>query len=164
MKRLLYAALIAILAQGAFAGDSGLPLPAGVGRESYRSECGSCHLAYPPQLLSAHSWSRVMAGLSRHFGSDASLDPATAATIGAYLRAHAGSARKFGTAADRISATPWFAREHEEVPAAFWNSPAVRSAANCAACHGGAERGDYSERTVRLPRTTHRDGAAPREG
>lgn len=153
MKRLLSAALAASLAQAASAGASKLPLPPGSGQAAYRSECGGCHLAYPPQLLSAQSWSRLMAGLSRHFGSDASLDAATAATIGAYLQANAGSPRRFGTGADRISATRWFRHEHDEVPAAVWTSPAVGSAANCGACHTGAERGDYGERTLRLPLT-----------
>jgi hypothetical protein len=161
MKPLLSAALIASLAPAAFAGASKLPLPEGVGRAPYLSECGGCHLAYPPQLLSAQSWSRLMAGLSRHFGSDASVDAATAATIGAYLQANAGSPRKFGAAVDRISATRWFAHEHDEVPAAVWASPAVGSAANCGACHAGAERGDYSERTVRLPRTAPGDVPPP---
>lgn len=161
MKCLLSAALITSLAQTAFAGEAKLPLPEGLGRAPYVSECSACHLPYPPQLLSAPSWSRLMGGLARHFGSDASLDPATAATIGAYLQANAGSPRKFETEADRISATRWFRREHDDVPAGVWTSPAVGSAANCGACHTGAERGDYGERTVRLPRTTQRDAPPP---
>jgi hypothetical protein len=45
----------------------------------FRAECGSCHLAYPPGLLPAASWQRIMIRLEGHFGDDASLDPATAA-------------------------------------------------------------------------------------
>ena len=47
--------------------------------EKWKTECGSCHLAYPPELLPASSWRRIMAGLDRHFGADASLDAASAA-------------------------------------------------------------------------------------
>jgi len=42
--------------------------------------------------------------------------------------------------------------EHGEVPSAVWRSPAVKSAANCAACHTGAEKGDFRERGIRIPR------------
>jgi hypothetical protein len=38
------------------------------------------------------------------------------------------------------------------VSASLWKSEAVRSPANCAACHTRAEQGDYSERTLRLPK------------
>jgi hypothetical protein len=33
---------------------------------------GSCHIAYPPQMLDAHSWLHMMNGLANHFGTDAS--------------------------------------------------------------------------------------------
>ena len=43
----------------------------------YTQECGSCHLAFPPNLLPKASWQSVMHGLDKHYGSDASLDAAT---------------------------------------------------------------------------------------
>ena len=52
---------------------------------TYRSECGSCHIAYPPQLLPKESWQALMAGLPTHFGSDASVDAKTAKQIESYL-------------------------------------------------------------------------------
>jgi hypothetical protein len=121
---------------------------------AYKSECGSCHVAYPPQLLSASAWQAIMAQLDRHFGSDASLDAKVAEEIRAYL---AASARGKASAAapgspPRITQTRWFVDEHDEVPSALWKSEAVKSAANCGACHTRAEQGDYSERTLRLPR------------
>lgn len=118
----------------------------------YVEECGSCHVAYPPQLLSAESWRAVMNGLDRHFGTDAAIDAAAHADIAAYLAANAGTPRKFGATAKRVTETRWFAREHDEVPAHVWKRPDVKSAANCGACHTQAERGDYSERNLRVPR------------
>jgi len=53
---------------------------------------------------------------------------------------------------DRITRTPWFVREHREVSATTWKLPAVKSAANCGACHQGADQGDFSEHSVRVPR------------
>ena len=119
---------------------------------TWKAECGSCHIAYPPALLPASSWRQLMAGLPRHFGTDASLDAASAAEIGAFLERNAGSGRRGGEAAQRITATRWFQHKHDEVSAAVWKNPRVKSAANCSACHGGAERGDFDEHSVRIPR------------
>jgi len=120
---------------------------------TYRAECGSCHIPYPPQLLPKESWRAVMAGLPKHFGSDASVDAKIAKEIESYLTANA--ARKGGAAAAppplRITETRWFRHEHDEVPARVWKNPAVKSPSNCGACHTGAERGDFSEHNVRLP-------------
>ncbi len=121
---------------------------------AWKSECGSCHVAYPPQLLGAPSWRTIMSGLDRHFGVDASVDAASAAAIGTFLEANAASERskRSDPSALRITETRWFRHEHADIAAATWTGPKVRSAANCGACHGGAESGDYSERSVRVPR------------
>ena len=34
----------------------------------YQQECAACHTAYPPGLLPAASWQRLMGGLGKHFG------------------------------------------------------------------------------------------------
>ncbi len=121
---------------------------------SWRAECGSCHLAYPPNLLPAPAWRRMMAGLDQHFGTDASVDARAAAEIGAFLERNAGQGRKRGSDSGtlRITDTPWFKRKHDEVAASTWNSPQVKTAANCSACHRGAERGNFDEHAVRIPR------------
>ncbi len=118
----------------------------------WKTECGSCHVAYPAQLLPATSWQRLMKGLDKHFGTDASVDAATAAEIGAFLNQYAGSKRGIaGETTLRVSETAWFQREHRKVDAATWKNPKVKSAANCAACHTAAEAGDYRERGIRIP-------------
>ena len=122
----------------------------------WQSECGSCHIPYPPALLPAASWRILMAQLDRHFGSDASVDPATATAITSFLDRNAGRPRRenagSGTPPVRITETRWFRNEHDEVPARTWRSPAVKSAANCEACHAQAAGGNFSERTQRVPR------------
>jgi len=141
---------------------SGMVLSAGALADSHRytaknptwqAECGSCHIAYPPALLPAESWRAVMAGLDRHFGTDASVDAGTAAEIGAFLERNAGRGRWSAARPTlRVTETRWFRHEHDEVDAAVWKSPKVKSRANCAACHGGAEQGNFDEHNVRLPR------------
>lgn len=122
---------------------------------AWKAECGSCHVAYPPGLLSTDSWRRIMGGLERHFGTDASLDAATAREIAAFLESNSGRVRDgtSATSTPRITETPWFRHEHDEVEAAVWKRAGIKSAANCTACHTDteAERG-YRKRGIRIPR------------
>jgi mono/diheme cytochrome c family protein len=120
----------------------------------WQTECGSCHVAFPPRLLPAESWQAVMTGLDKHFGSDASLDAPSAREIGAFLDKNAGRNRhaKSGKSTMRITETRWFVREHDEVSNRVWKNPKVKSAANCAACHTKAESGSYRERDIMIPK------------
>ena len=151
MPRLILCAAalpIALLtARAALAADA-LVTPS---EERWKTECASCHVAYPPRLLTAPAWRRLMSGLDRHFGTDASVDAQTARAIGAFLEQNAGTGRR-ATDTLRITEGRWFLRKHDEVPAVVWKTPAVKSAANCEACHVDAARGGFSERNVRIPR------------
>lgn len=119
---------------------------------AWKAECASCHVAYPPQLMSAEAWRRTMAGLERHFGTDASVDAAAKAEIERFLIANASQRRGAAPGEPpRITDTPWFVREHRKVPATAWRDAALKSRSNCAACHTRADQGDFSERSLRLP-------------
>jgi len=146
--------LVAVSLNQAALADGGPPRRHVAPLPSYQQECAGCHLAYPPALLPAESWRRLMSDLSRHFGSDASLDAATTQAISTWLTANAGATRRLRGVPpqDRITTSAWFVHEHDEVPAASWKHPAVKSAANCAACHIRADQGDFDEHNVRIPR------------
>ena len=119
----------------------------------WQQECSSCHIAYAPGLLPAESWRRVMSGLDKHFGTDASLTPAESKEI-ADLLVRNGTNLWSGAATPlRITETSGFLREHrgDEVPAGAFKRASVKSAANCQACHSGAAKGDFNERGVRIP-------------
>jgi hypothetical protein len=123
----------------------------------YAQECASCHIAYPPGLLPSASWKRLMEGLPRHFGTDASLDAATVQELSTWLQANAADTRARTRSSlpppeDRITRSPWFVHEHDEIPAATWKLPAVKSPSNCAACHQRADQGVFDEHDVRIPR------------
>jgi hypothetical protein len=134
-----------------------LPLP-----PQYQQECAACHIAYPPGLLPAASWRHLMSGLAQHFGTDAALDAASTQAIAGWLAANAADAADAGTRTPqrpaapppnvRITRSAWFVREHDEVSAAVWKRPSVKSPANCQACHRQADQGDFNERSIRIPR------------
>ena len=142
--------LLSLLALSAHAGRRGMSpdVPA-----VYAKECGACHLAYPPGTLPAASWRRIVDGLERHYGTDASLDDASTARIDEWLQRYAGTWKRVREAPpqDRITRSAWFERKHRKVDAAVWRHASVRSAANCGACHAGAERGHFDDDDLRVP-------------
>jgi Dihaem cytochrome c len=151
-RRLLMAAAIGLTALQPAFGDGGRLMP----RDAlplYAQECGSCHTAYAPGLLPAASWSRLMSGLGRHYGSDASLDPAVAGQLGHWLQANAGTYKRVNEEPpqDRITLSAWFERKHRKVDAVTWTLASVKSAANCGACHSGADQGSFNEGGLRQP-------------
>ncbi len=132
--------------------DSGRMLPRNV-PEAYTQECASCHTAYPPGMLPARSWQRMMTGLDKHYGTDASLDAATVQQLSSWLLTHAGTYKRVNEEPpqDRITRSAWFERKHRKIDAQVWKLPSVKSAANCAACHTGADQGDYDDDNLRFP-------------
>jgi hypothetical protein len=131
---------------------------------TYLSECGGCHFAYQPGLLPASAWERVMGSLGEHYGDDASLDEQQAIGLLRYLTANAADraglsrSRAFasgpaaGDMLPRITDTPYFRREHDEIPPRLvLNNEAVGSFSNCQACHRNAETGIYNEHQVVIP-------------
>ena len=149
MKRL---ALIALLGCALPALADRMPLPANT-PASFKAECGSCHLAYPPGLLAAKDWQRTMAGLKDHFGTEATVDAKIGLEIAAFLERNAGNPEKLGGAGEppRITQTARFVRKHREVSAKTWSDPRVKSKANCEACHRGAANGSFSEHEITMP-------------
>ena len=39
-----------------------------------------------------------------------------------------------------------------EINPAVWQRASVKSAANCMACHSGADKGDFNERNIKIPK------------
>ena len=140
---------------GKYGGENrGKPLQPAQTNARFQQECSSCHIAYAPGLLPAESWRKMMAGLDRHFGSDASLDAEDSREITAFLVKNASNRWSAPTAPLRITDSNWFKRKHDdhEINPAVWKNPKVKSPANCSACHPQAERGDFNEHDIRMPR------------
>ncbi|PIX96911.1 MAG: cytochrome C [Hydrogenophilales bacterium CG_4_9_14_3_um_filter_63_34] len=132
--------------------NRGKPVLPSQSNHLWKQECGSCHMAFAPGLLPAASWRKVMSGLDKHFGADASLTPEENREITAFLVSNASNRWRAPTAPLRITETAWFQHKHRELAPAIWKRATVKGPANCAACHPGADQGDFNEHRVRIPR------------
>ncbi|HEX3632501.1 MAG TPA: hypothetical protein VHZ01_08345 [Casimicrobiaceae bacterium] len=126
---------------------------------AYLKECGSCHMAYPPELLPARSWNRVFGSLQDHFGDSAQLDATTQQHLHDYLVAHAADSAQnvhsiaimhslnASEAPLRITATPYIAGLHAAVLDPAWRpNPRPKTLAECSVCHLRSPIGDYRMR------------------
>jgi hypothetical protein len=124
---------------------------------AFQAECGSCHVAFPPQLMVADDWRRVMRSLDKHYGDNASLDEKTRQILEDFHVRNAGGAKvgagRTARAGElpRLTQTDWFVREHREVSRSDWTHAKVKTPANCAACHTKAAEGSYREREIVMP-------------
>ena len=127
-------------------------------------ECASCHTLYPPHLLPKRSWKKIMATLSDHFGDDASLDEADRVSIEKYLLANSAEhstkeaayyiARSLEEKKNdiiAISKSPYWVQKHASVKKSLFDSPKVKSRANCKACHEKFENGLIEDNLIALP-------------
>ena len=151
-RSLLLATSLGLLALSAAQADGGRGMPRNM-PAAYTAECAACHTAYTPGLLPARSWQRIMTGLDKHYGTDASLDPATVQQLSNWLQANAGTYKRVTEEPpqDRITRSAWFARKHDDIAPAVWKHASVKSAANCSACHTGADKGQYDDDNIRFP-------------
>jgi len=158
IRSLLLATLAAaaLTAQARYNGeDRGKPVMPSEVNAKWQAECGSCHMAYPPGLLPAASWKKVMAGLDKHFGTDASLSAADAQQITSYLTKYPSNRWTSSAAPLRITDGEWFKAKHfnkGEIAPEVWKRASVNSPGNCSACHTGAEKGDFNEHNIRIPK------------
>lgn len=129
-----------------------MPMPSDMPK-AYESECASCHMAYPPGLLSEKSWQNVMSSLGKHFGTDASIDEKEWLEISKWLGVNAATRQKYAEVApdNRITKTTWFIRKHNEIKVDVWKRASIKSPANCGACHINATDGIFSEKNIVIP-------------
>ena len=112
-----------------------------------KKECGECHMAFQPSFLTAASWRKIMVTLDNHFGEDASLDVRTRDKVASYLIANAGRGRvDRANPPLRITKLSWFRSEHREGEVKRLRKRRdVKTLADCAACHRGADRGYFED-------------------
>jgi nitrate/TMAO reductase-like tetraheme cytochrome c subunit len=137
--------------------------PVSVRNENYKNNCGGCHLAYPPDLLPAASWNKILNRLEDHFGEALSLDDLTREEIRKYLtknsadRSGTETAGKIlrnpgGSTPTRITEVAYIRKKHREIASEVFKRKSVGSFSNCLACHKGAEQGDFDDDQAAIPR------------
>ncbi len=141
--------------------EDGFDMRLTVDNALYIEECGSCHMAYPAQMLPAKSWRKIMAGLEDHFDENAELDIESQKTIEEYLVGSSGYSggkyrkmfRNLGNQSPlRITELPYFRHEHDEIPSRFFkDNDKLNSLSQCSACHRNAEKGWFDEDDVFIP-------------
>ena len=130
----------------------------------YADECGACHYAYPPGLLPARSWEKLMAQLSDHFGENAELNAEDLKTLTAYAvnkaadKSNYEKSKKIARSIKandtplRISETAYIRDKHHEIPRRMLqDNPQVKSLSKCNACHTNAAKGVFEEDEVKIP-------------
>ena len=136
----------------------GMESPAGVAvvdNPVYSKACGgSCHMVYPPGLLPAQSWERLMTTLDDHFGVKLTPSRDETAAIFRYLLNNAAGrvdytvsnaiVLGFSGVPLRITDLPYFRGKHQEVA----SSAASGSLADCRACHSRAEQGSFAKQEI----------------
>ena len=101
---------------------------------------------------------------AKHFGVDLALDKATAAALLAFMTENeaekhatepAVKINRSVTAAAvplRITETPYWVSKHKNIAASDWQSPLIKSKANCASCHLDAEAGTFEDAAMHIPK------------
>ena len=136
--------------------------PAIVDNPTYRENCGSCHVAYQPDLLPSGSWDKILVGLEDHFGEVIELDPESGKNITEYLKANAAEyssgergpkiMRSLGNQTSlRITEIPYIQKKHREISPDVLKRKSIGSLSNCLACHPTAEEGVYDDDSVTIP-------------
>ena len=135
-----------------------------VANAKWKAECSSCHMLYHPGLLPEKSWQKLMGGLDQHFGENAGLDAPTRDEITRFLAVNSADKQDnrrsqrinqsipANAVPLRISEAAYFKDKHNEISPTTFKRKSIGSPSNCAACHQGAEKGDFSESLVKIPR------------
>lgn len=142
--------------------------------KTYLNECGSCHMAFPPNLLPKRSWQVIMSSLNDHFGEDAAdivvlgsvevIDNTHQAEIEDFLfknsaETSSGEASIKLLASMNKSETPlritdigYFKLKHDAINPEVFKRESVKNKSNCVACHKWAEYGSFEDNDIRVPK------------
>lgn len=127
--------------------------------ELFVSECASCHIIYPPEMLNKKSWINMMANLENHFGDDASLDEEDTNNILKFLLKNSSetSTKEYSFMINKqnngtilsSTKTDYWKDKHKEIDDKIFKKDSVKSKANCKACHSDIEKGLIEDENIK---------------
>ncbi len=129
---------------------------------TYKASCEGCHMPYPPEMLPAASWKKILDRSDDHFGEQIPVDPKSKAVIVKYLSengADRSSCKKAvkimeslgGKTPLRITEVPYIQKKHRKISPEVLNRKSIGSLSNCRACHRTAEQGIFNDKNVSIP-------------
>lgn len=129
----------------------------------YKHECGACHMAFPPNILPAASWKKMLSDLDDHFGDYAACDEKSRKEIEDFLVKNSAekimdeAGVKFLDTVDkndplRVTATAYWEKKHDDIKPEIYKRASITSKLNCAACHKWAEYGSFEDNDISIPR------------
>lgn len=130
---------------------------------TWNEACGDCHMPYHPSLLPAKSWVEMFAQQQNHFDEDLDYSIEEVQLFEEF--AVQNSAEKMETEAARfiasttpddfsslrITDTPYWKEEHDNIPASVWKARKVNGFSQCEACHRDALEGTFEDGAMDFP-------------
>lgn len=127
--------------------------------EVWKSECGECHMAFPPSLLPSRSWDYLLKNADNHFGEVLTFKNETLEALRKTFANHSAeeewteSAHKINRSLKkdqvplRISDTPYWFKKHAEIKPETWNNLDTAKA-RCEKCHSDAYEGIFDDSAI----------------
>jgi hypothetical protein len=120
-----------------------LPSQYALGRDLYRQDCSSCHLAIPPALFPTETWQSLLQE-SYHYGVRITLPTGPERLlVWQYLRDYSRTLNEKEKIPFTFTESRYFKALHPKVD--FPIAPTLRS---CLQCHPGASEGDFLSATT----------------
>ncbi|MBC7881564.1 MAG: cytochrome C [Anaerolineae bacterium] len=131
-----------------------LPSQYALGRDLYRQDCSTCHLAIPPGIFPTETWQSLLQE-SYHYGARIQLPTGPERLlVWQYLRDYSRTLREKEKIPFTFAESRYFRALHPKVD--FPIAPTFRS---CLQCHPGASGGDFlsaSTDTLEKAKSTER--------
>ncbi len=133
----------------------------------YYTDCGDCHKTYPPYMLPARSWKRIIKDLDNHFGeeiTEANISKEARTSILNYLTSNSSEystnkiAFRFINSLEKdeapkaITKTDYWRDIHKNIDPKVFKSKKVKSRAYCWSCHEGFEQGIFKNEKISIPK------------
>lgn len=114
-----------------------------LGQELYLKNCGSCHIALPPQVMPSETWRRLLLDLDQHYGKklDSIFSPSLL-MMWNYLRDFSRPLKEEEATPYRVRESRYFQALHPQV-----DFPEPARLNTCVTCHLGASKYDYRSLT-----------------